>query len=165
MRTTIWMAAAVAVLFAAQSHAQENPWRSPMPDYSMQLPYEYPSIIDYSPRMTFEPYQPYSSGWMEDFGRPTFEFQAPAPTYQVPRYAPSQTYQMPAPATTYQMPRHQEPSFHETFMREMQAKQQRQAWEQDRAYRANQGQYRRNGLYTCAQYNIGCAKELWGMGE
>ena len=140
MRTTMWMVAAVAVLFATQSHAQENPWRSPGAGTSMVLPYEYPSIIDYSPRMTFEPYQPYNgqSGWMEDFGRTAFQ---PSPVV--------------AP----------EPNYHETFMKEMRAQQREQSRFIMKSWRETAPQRRRNGLAVCAKYNVGCAKELWGMGD
>ncbi len=183
---TVLMAVMVALL-ASQALAQENPWRSPLGSSGMQMPYQYPSIVDYTPRMDFEPYTPYSerSGWMNDFGRPVVipRYAAPSrqplPSYQVPSYqahVPVPSYQQgvtppPTSSPLFEIPgfnaplRDEGPSFYENFMREADAQHAVRSQQIMKAFRDTAPQRRRNALAVCAQYNRGCAKELWGMGD
>lgn len=54
------------------------------------------------------------------------------------------------------------PSFYDTFMQDMDAQhRERERWIME-SFRATAPQRRRNALAVCAQYNVGCAQELYG---
>ena len=166
MRTLLL--AVMAVVCVTQAHAQ--------------VEYQYPSALDslnpYPLGMPGDDLFDFGPSPLGDFGSTVFEpYEIPdyapsMPSATIPDYDPPVRYQHEvtrSPSSPFSDPssplgRYDEPTYRNTVLEEMQAERER-AEMIFKSFRDTAPVRRRNALAQCALYNVGCAKELWGMGD